>query len=72
MRANPFQKAPHKQVVNVDVKLNGKTSNHVIICFSNDCEDVIFTKARKKAIEYYGSQVENLALDYKITKREDL
>jgi ABC-type branched-subunit amino acid transport system substrate-binding protein len=75
MKQNPYQTqkaAPHKQVAYVDVTLNGKSSNHIVICFSDDCEDVIFSKARRKAIEYYGSQVKNVALDYKITKREDL
>jgi len=75
MKQNPYQTpkaAPHKQVAYVDVTLNGKSSNHIVICFSNDCEDVIFTKARRKALEYYGSHIENVTLGYKITKREDL
>ena len=74
MKQNPYQNQvpARKQLANVDVEVNGKITNHTVVCFSNDCEDVIYSKARKKAMEHYGSHIENVALKYNIKGRENI
>lgn len=73
MRANPYNNpAPRKQLANVEVRAAKLKSNYAIICFDNDQEEVLHSKARNRAIADYGSQIHEANIEYKILSREDL
>lgn len=73
MRQNPYSKpAPTRQMAKVRVITQNFNSDYVIICFDNDEEEVLHTKAKKLARADFGSQLDEQELEYKILGRENL
>ncbi|WP_338761983.1 hypothetical protein WAF17_16680 [Bernardetia sp. ABR2-2B] len=73
MRANPYNNpAPKKQIANVRVIAQDFNSDYAIICFDNDNEEVLHTKAKARARSDFGKQLDSQSIEYKILNREEL
>jgi hypothetical protein len=74
MKTNPYNNSTpaKKQLANVEIKAGTIKSKYAIICFDNDEEEVLHLKARRRAIADFGSQIQNVDLEYKINSRENL
>ena len=74
MRANPYNNPTpaRKQLANVRVIANDFNSDYAIICFDNDDEAVLHTKAQARARMDFGSQLDAQKLEFQILSRETL
>ena len=80
MRENPYNKpafqkpAPKKQIAHVEVKATDTNikDTYIVICFEDDTEEVLFTKAKRSAISDYGSQIKDGKLEYSVVSRNYL
>lgn len=74
MRQNPYNKIPTpiRQMAKVRVTTQDFDADYVVICFNNDEDEVLHTKAKKLARANFGSQLDEQELEYEILGRENL